>query len=163
YLPYLVGLSPNATDVKHAITHDRFGGLLWTVIAALLLLGVAAAEQLSLAALAAVLATCLLGPLHVLATSTITNDASGVAAGALGMGVGSGIGFVGWLELQNMRAKVPSKTVIFALLNWTQQAHFQTREIFYGLRQQATVLTPSHPNAPIHVFWDIAMIGVLLA
>ena len=84
YLPYVATADPGATPVD-AIAAARTGGMIWVAISGGLLLALACLEELSLLALAALLATCLLNPIFTLAAATVNNDAAGVAAGAVAL------------------------------------------------------------------------------
>jgi hypothetical protein len=61
----------------------RKGGTIWTAISAVLLVIIAAVEDLSLMQLVALLSISLLGPLSVYASATVTNDSAAISAGAL--------------------------------------------------------------------------------
>jgi hypothetical protein len=87
YLPYLLTTSANVNPTSKAqatrvITSAREGGLIWIALSGLLLLLLAATEQLSLLALSCLLCSCLLNPVFTNAAATVNNDAAGVAAGA---------------------------------------------------------------------------------
>jgi hypothetical protein len=82
YVPYALLARPNAAPAT-AIQAARRGGEVWTIIAGILLLLLAAIEDLSLLQTSGLLAFCLLCPEFVYAAATVTNDSSSVAAGAL--------------------------------------------------------------------------------
>jgi hypothetical protein len=84
YLPFVLTADPGAPP-KAAITDARHGGVIWVAVSGVLLLLFAAVDGLSLLALAALLATCLLDPVFAYAAGTVNNDAAGVAAGAVAL------------------------------------------------------------------------------
>jgi len=84
YLPYTLTTHTDQPPAT-AIVEAREGGVIWTAIAAVLLLLFAGFAGLPLLALTLLLATCLLNPTHVHAAATINNDASAAAAGALAL------------------------------------------------------------------------------
>jgi hypothetical protein len=85
YLPYLLTAQPNDSP-RAALETARWGGFVWSVVAAGLLVWVGWLADLSLLELCAVLAVCLLSPVEVHAAATVTNDSAGVVAGAAVLG-----------------------------------------------------------------------------
>ena len=81
YLPYLLTAQPNDSP-QAAHVAARWGGFVWSVVAAGLLVWVGWLSDLSLLELGAVLSICLLSPVEVHAAATVTNDSAGVVAGA---------------------------------------------------------------------------------
>lgn len=84
YLPYVLTANPQAPP-DAAIAAARHGGMIWIAISGALLLVLAALEDFSLLGLSALLASCLFNPVFTYAAATVTNDAAGVAAGAVGL------------------------------------------------------------------------------
>ena len=80
YLPYLLTIQSDGSS-QQALESARWGGFLWSVVGAGLLVWVAWMLELSLIELAAVLAICLLSPVETHSIATVTNDSAGVAAG----------------------------------------------------------------------------------
>ncbi len=85
YLPYVLTARTNVAP-QSALLDARWGGFAWSVIGAGLLVWVGWLAELSLLELCGVLTICLLSPVEVYAASTVTNDSSAVAAGALVVG-----------------------------------------------------------------------------
>ncbi len=84
YLPFVLTANPAAPPTV-AITDARHGGIIWVAVSGVLLLLFAVVDGLSLLALAALLATCLLDPVFAYSAGTVNNDAAGVAAGAVAL------------------------------------------------------------------------------
>lgn len=84
YIPYVITAQPNAPP-KSAIVDMRWGGAIWVVVSAMLLLVLAILEELPLLGLTALLAISLLGPVEIDTAATVNNDAAAVAIGALGL------------------------------------------------------------------------------
>lgn len=82
YLPYIVTARSSGAP-ESALVDTRWGGFVWSVVGAGLLLWVGWLAELSLLELCLVLSICLLSPVEVHAASTVTNDSSAVPAGAL--------------------------------------------------------------------------------
>ena len=81
YLPYLLTVRSN--DSPHAaLVSARWGGFIWSVIAASALIWAGWLAALSLLELCAILSISLLGPVAVNVSAVVTNDSSAVAAGA---------------------------------------------------------------------------------
>ena len=85
YLPYLLTAQPNDSP-RAALAAVRWGGFIWGVVAAGLLVWVGWLADLSLLELCGVLSICLLSPVEVHAAATVTNDSAGVVAGAAVLG-----------------------------------------------------------------------------
>ena len=85
YLPYLLTAQPNDSP-RAALVAARWGGFVWSVVAAGLLVWVGWLSDLSLLELGTVLSICLLSPVEVHAAATVTNDSAGVVAGAAVLG-----------------------------------------------------------------------------
>ena len=81
YLPYLLTARPNDAP-RQALVSARWGGFIWSVIAAVALIWAGWLAALSLLELCAVLSISLLSPVAVNVSATVTNDSSAVAAGA---------------------------------------------------------------------------------
>jgi hypothetical protein len=81
YLPYLLTIQTDGTS-QQALQDARWGGFIWSVVGAGLLIWVAWMLDLSLIELVAVLAICLLSPVEVRSIATVTNDTAAVPAGA---------------------------------------------------------------------------------
>jgi hypothetical protein len=81
YLPYLLTARPNDAP-RQALVSARWGGFIWSVIAAAALIWAGWLAALSLLELCAVLSISLLSPVAVNVSATVTNDSSAVAAGA---------------------------------------------------------------------------------
>jgi hypothetical protein len=84
YLPYLLFVEPNAPP-RQAVPSARWGGTVWTIIAAGLLVAVGWVEGLSLLELTVLLSICIISPIAVYASATVTNDSAAVASGALAL------------------------------------------------------------------------------
>ena len=82
YLPYLLTTQANAAS-EDALVQARLGGFIWSIVGAGLLVWVGWLCRLSLLELCVVLSICLLSPVAVHAASTVTDDSSAIAAGAL--------------------------------------------------------------------------------
>lgn len=82
YLPYVLTARTNVSP-QTALVDARWGGFIWSIVGAGLLVWVGWLADLSLLELCGVLSVCLLSPVQVHAASTVTNDSSAVAAGAL--------------------------------------------------------------------------------
>ncbi|HEY1445278.1 MAG TPA: hypothetical protein VGF51_10285 [Acidimicrobiales bacterium] len=81
YLPYL--LTVRSDESPHAaLVSARWGGFIWSVIAAIGLVSAGWLAALSLLELCAILSISLLGPTAVNVSAVVTNDSSAVAAGA---------------------------------------------------------------------------------
>jgi hypothetical protein len=85
YIPYVITADPGAAPAT-ALLDARWGGLIWNVIGGVLVIAVGWLAELSLFELGTVLVICLLSPVQIHAISTVTDDSSGVAAGALVLG-----------------------------------------------------------------------------
>jgi len=85
YLPFLLTAQPNDSP-RAALVAARWGGFIWSVVAAGLLVWVGWLSDLSLLELCAALSICLLSPVEVHAAATVTNDSAGVVAGAAVLG-----------------------------------------------------------------------------
>jgi hypothetical protein len=81
YLPYLLTIQTDGSS-QQALQDARWGGFIWSVVGAGLLVWVAWMLELSLFELAALLAICLLSPVETHSIATVTNDSAGVPAGA---------------------------------------------------------------------------------
>jgi hypothetical protein len=81
YLPYLLTVEKNGAS-QSALDNARWGGFIWSVVAAGLLVWVGWLVALSLLEMTAVLAICLLSPVQIHAMATVTTDSSAIAAGA---------------------------------------------------------------------------------
>jgi len=81
YLPYLLTIQTDGSS-QQALESARWGGFIWSVVGAGLLVWVAWMLELSLIELVAVLAICLLSPVETHSIATVTNDSAGVPAGA---------------------------------------------------------------------------------
>jgi hypothetical protein len=88
YIPYALMARPDAPP-RQAIVAARRGGEIWTVIAAIVLVGLAVVEELSILEAAVLLIACLLCPVFVHAAATVNNDSASLSAGALSLLVGS--------------------------------------------------------------------------
>jgi hypothetical protein len=86
YLPFLLTAQPSDAP-RAALVSARWGGFIWSVVAAGLLVWVGWLADLSLLELCAVLSVCLLSPVEVHAAATVTNDSAGVVAGAAVLGI----------------------------------------------------------------------------
>ena len=81
YLPYLLTVDPNGSS-QASLDTARWGGFIWSVVGAGLLLWVGWMLDLSLLELTGVLTICLLSPVQTRAISTVTTDSAAVPAGA---------------------------------------------------------------------------------
>jgi hypothetical protein len=81
YLPYLLTVQTNGSS-QAALDSARWGGFIWSVVGAALLVWVAWMIDLSLLELAGVLTICLLSPVEIRAMATVTNDSAAMPAGA---------------------------------------------------------------------------------
>lgn len=81
YLPYLLVVRPNDSP-RPALVSARWGGFIWSVVAAAALVSAGWLAALSLLELCAILSISLLSPVAVQVSATVTNDSSAVAAGA---------------------------------------------------------------------------------
>lgn len=81
YLPYLLTIQTDGSS-QQALQDARWGGFIWSVVGAGLLVWVAWMLDLSLIELVAVLAVCLLSPVELRSIATVTNDSAAVPAGA---------------------------------------------------------------------------------
>ena len=81
YLPYLLTIQTDGSS-QQALESARWGGFIWSVVGAGLLVWVAWMLELSLIELVAVLAICLLSPVETHSIATVTNDSAAVPAGA---------------------------------------------------------------------------------
>lgn len=81
YLPYLLTVQANGYS-QSALVQARWGGFIWSVVAASLLVWIGWLADLSLLELCAVLAVCLLSPVQIHAMATVTDDSAAVTAGA---------------------------------------------------------------------------------
>jgi hypothetical protein len=81
YLPYLLTIQTGGSS-QQALDSARWGGFIWSVVGAGLLVWVAWLLELSLIELVAVLAICLLSPVETHSIATVTNDSAAVPAGA---------------------------------------------------------------------------------
>jgi hypothetical protein len=86
YLPFLLTAQPNDSP-RAALVSARWGGFIWSVVAAGLLVWVGWLADLNLLELCAVLSISLLSPVAVRAGATVTNDGAGVVAGAAVLGI----------------------------------------------------------------------------
>lgn len=82
YIPYVVLAAPGDAP-RQALADARWGGTVWTLVAAGLLVVVAAREGLTLLELFALLCICLLSPIEVYSAATVTNDSAAVVAGSM--------------------------------------------------------------------------------
>jgi hypothetical protein len=80
YLPYLLTIQTEGSS-QQALESARWGGFIWSVVGAGLLVWVAWMLELSLIELVAVLAICLLSPIETHSIATVTNDSAGMPAG----------------------------------------------------------------------------------
>ncbi len=85
YLPYLVTVRASSSPHSGLVV-ARWGGFIWAVIAAGLLVWVGWLGDLSTLEVITVLAIGILSPVEVYAAAAVTNDSSAVAAGALVLG-----------------------------------------------------------------------------
>ena len=85
YIPYVITVDPGAAPAA-ALLNARWGGLIWNAIGGVLVVVVGWLAELTLFELGTVLVVSLLSPVQIHAISTVTNDSSGVAAGALVLG-----------------------------------------------------------------------------
>jgi hypothetical protein len=85
YIPYVITADPSAAPAT-ALLDARWGGFIWNVIGGVLIVAAGWLAELSLFELSTVLVISLLSPVQIHAISTVTNDSSGVAAGALVLG-----------------------------------------------------------------------------
>jgi hypothetical protein len=81
YLPYLLTTQTDGYS-QQALQDARWGGFIWSVVGAGLLVWVALMLDLDLMELTGVLAICLLSPVQIHAMVTVTNDSAAVPAGA---------------------------------------------------------------------------------
>lgn len=81
YLPYLLTTQTHGVN-ESALVDARWGGFIWSVVAAGLLVWIGWLANLSLLELCALLAVCLLSPVQIHAASTVTDDSAAVVAGA---------------------------------------------------------------------------------
>jgi hypothetical protein len=81
YLPYLLTIQTDGSS-QQALESARWGGFIWSVVGAGLLVWVAWMLELSLFELVAALAICLLSPVETHSIATVTNDSAGLPAGA---------------------------------------------------------------------------------
>jgi hypothetical protein len=81
YLPYLLTIQTYGSS-QQSLQDARWGGLLWSVVGAGLMVWVAWMLDLSLIESAAVLAICLLSPVEIHSIATVTNDSAALPAGA---------------------------------------------------------------------------------
>jgi hypothetical protein len=81
---------------------------------------------------------------------------------AVAMSVGGALSFVGWLAVQNLRARRPSKVVLDALLSFTHTDHFQFWTIVRGAQSQVSLLQPYWPDAPMHHLWNLTFFAVVI-
>lgn len=81
YLPYLLTIQTDGSS-QQALERARWGGFIWSIVGAGLMVWVAWMAELSLFELVAVLAICLLSPVETHSIATVTNDSAGLPAGA---------------------------------------------------------------------------------
>lgn len=81
YIPYLLTVQTNGYS-EAALVDARWGGFIWSVVAAGLLVWIGWLANLSLLELCALLAVCLLSPVQIHAMGTVTDDSAAVVAGA---------------------------------------------------------------------------------
>jgi hypothetical protein len=81
YLPYLLTIQTDGSS-QQALESARWGGFIWSVVGAGILVWVAWMLELSLIELVAVLAICLLSPVETHSIATVSNDSAGLPAGA---------------------------------------------------------------------------------
>jgi hypothetical protein len=81
YLPYLLTTQTNGYS-QQALQDARWGGFVWSVVGAGLLVWVGWMLDLCLMELVAVLAICLLSPVEIHSIATVTNDSAAIPAGA---------------------------------------------------------------------------------
>ncbi len=81
YLPYLLTIQTDGSS-QQALQDARWGGFIWSVVGAGLLVWVAWMLDLSLLELVGVLAVCLLSPVELRSIATVTSDSAAVPTGA---------------------------------------------------------------------------------
>jgi hypothetical protein len=81
YLPYVLTIQDNGHS-ESALVDARWGGFIWSVVAAGLLVWIGWLADLSLLELCGLLAVCLLSPVQIHAVATVTDDSGAVPAGA---------------------------------------------------------------------------------
>jgi len=81
YLPYLLTIQGQGYT-ESALVDARWGGFIWSVVGASVLVWIGWMLDLTLLELCAVLVICLLSPVQIHATATVTNDSAAVPAGA---------------------------------------------------------------------------------
>jgi hypothetical protein len=81
YLPYLLTVDPNGSS-QASLETARWGGVIWSVVGAGLLIWVAWMLDLSLLELTGVLTICLLNPVQTRAIASVTTDSGAIPAGA---------------------------------------------------------------------------------
>jgi hypothetical protein len=81
YLPYLLTIQTDGSS-QQALQDARWGGFIWSVVGAGLLVWVAWMLDLSLLELVGVLAICLLSPVELRSVATVTSDSAAVPTGA---------------------------------------------------------------------------------
>jgi hypothetical protein len=81
YLPYLLTIQTDGSS-QQALQDARWGGFIWSVVGAGLLVWVAWMLDLSVLELVGVLAICLLSPVQLGSIATVTSDSAAVPTGA---------------------------------------------------------------------------------
>lgn len=81
YLPYLLTTQTDGYS-QQSLERARWGGFIWSVVGAGLIVWVAWMLDLDLVELIGVLAICLLSPVEIHSIATVTNDSAAVPAGA---------------------------------------------------------------------------------
>jgi hypothetical protein len=83
-------------------------------------------------------------------------------AGVVGMLAGAGVAFVAWIEIQNVRAQVPSSVVLEALLGFTRTDHLKLQSILIGLRGLTSMFVPYFGDSPTHYLWNLTFFAVVI-
>lgn len=81
YLPYLLTIQIDGSS-QQALQDARWGGFIWSVVGAGLLVWVAWMLDLSIIELVGVLAICLLSPVELRSIATVTSDSAALPTGA---------------------------------------------------------------------------------
>jgi hypothetical protein len=83
-------------------------------------------------------------------------------AGVIGMLAGAAVAFVAWIQIQNIRAHVPSSVVLEALLGFTRTDHLRLDSIRIGLRGLTSMLVPYFGDSPTHYLWNLTFFAVVI-
>jgi hypothetical protein len=80
----------------------------------------------------------------------------------LGMVASGGLAYVAWAVLQNARAELSPSIVLDALLGFSHTDYLAIGTILDGLKNQASLLTPYIPDAPVHYLWNLTFFAVVI-